>query len=195
MQTIYFPQVFYDVNRTLNLFLNTRKKITGSTGNTDTWNTPVLEIPNKNPCTWTMYYCPTLIVEVSINSVLKFGVIVHRVVISVEIPNLHLIFLNTEWTYIDNSKIDFLQWHWAIFCNIPKYWFCNGSYFKTISLKKKFLRTCFTDNFIFCNFILNCFHPKTNQKRVIRKKINFRDLFSILQNASCRKLKMLFEPA
>ena len=54
-------------------------------------------------------YCPTLIVEVSINSVLKFGVIVHRVVISVEIPNLHLIFLNTEWTYIDNSKIDFLQ--------------------------------------------------------------------------------------
>ena len=36
VQTIFFPQVFYDVNRTLKLFLNTGKKINGSTGNTGT---------------------------------------------------------------------------------------------------------------------------------------------------------------
>ena len=42
MQTIFFPQMFYDVNWALNLFLNTRKKSTESTGNTGTWNTLVL---------------------------------------------------------------------------------------------------------------------------------------------------------
>ena len=71
MQQIFLPQVFYDINWTLNFFLNTRKESTGNTGNTGTWNTlvleihnffkyskyslleiPVLEIPNKNLCTW-----------------------------------------------------------------------------------------------------------------------------------------------
>ena len=66
MQTIFFLQMFYDVDWMLNLFLYSRKKSTGSTGNTGTWNIPVLEIhnflkyfkysvleiPNKYPCTW-----------------------------------------------------------------------------------------------------------------------------------------------
>ena len=42
----FFPQVFYIKLNVKPFFSNPRKKSTGSTGNTDTWNTLVLEINN-----------------------------------------------------------------------------------------------------------------------------------------------------